>query len=343
MKVFRLLLVGVAAILLFGGCGGGGDQTASGNASQGEQPQSAERKDLKELQLSMEGYASPPDSGILLGDRLGYFASVGVNLTIIGAVQPEYAIRYAVEGASQVVICRWPEVVRAGAEGEPVIAIGSLLTVPAASMIWLRDSKIRGIGDLKGKTIAVPGVPFQTEFLEYVLKGAGLSLSDVKLKTVGFNSVQALADGRADAAFGASWNVDGAALESRGLDPVVTKVTDLGIPNYEELVVTTNRRNYAQDPGLYRRVVRGISHGAVAVSEDPEAGAQTVVDKTLELAPPKPTLAGVEATAPVLSKTGRIDRKKLNDLIDWMYAQGMIERKPSVSRLIAAEAEGTGK
>jgi putative hydroxymethylpyrimidine transport system substrate-binding protein len=336
MKVFRLLSVGVAAILLLGGCGGGGDRTVARNTAQGEE-------DLAGLQLSMEGYAAPPDSGILLGERLGYFADVGVNLTIVGAVRPEYAIGYAVDGASQVVICRWPEVVRAGAEGEPVVAVGSLLTVPAAAMIWLRDSKIGGIGDLKGKTIAVPGVPFQTEFLKYVLEGAGLSLADVKLKTVGFNSVQALADGRADAAFGASWNVDGAALESRGLDPVVTKVTDLGIPDYEELAVATNRRNYAKDPGLYRRVVRGISHGAVAVGEDPEAGAETVVDKTLELAAPKPTLAGVEATAPVLSKTGRIDRGKLKGLIDWMYAQGMIGRKIPVSKLIAVEAEETGK
>ena len=41
--------------------------------------------------------------------------------------------------------------------------------------MWLPDSGIEEISDLKGKTIAYPGVPFQKDFLEYILEGAGLS------------------------------------------------------------------------------------------------------------------------------------------------------------------------
>lgn len=332
MKCFRLLLVGVAAALLVAGCGGNGGETAPSTGTEAaEQPEN-----LKKLQLSMEGYASPPDAGILLADRLGYFADAGLNLTIIGAVRPEYSIEYAADGASDVVVTQLPEVVRANAEGKPVVAIGSVLTEPALAMIWLPESGIDGIADLKGKTIAIPGAIYQKAFLQFVLEGAGLTLADVKLKVIPKDSARALTDGRADAAFGASWNADGAGLESLGLEPVITKVTELGVPAYEELVLTTRRDSYAKDPELYHHVLEAIARGAVAAEEDPQAGSQAIVDKTLELAPPKPTLAGVEATAPLLSKTGEIDRAKLKDLVDWMHRQGMIERKVPISRMVAA-------
>ncbi len=342
MKRFWLLLVGVAAAILLAGCGGDEGETA-----QGEPPPTSERRgDLREMQMSMEGYPSPPDSGILLADRLGYFADASVNFNIIGAIRPEYSIQYAADGSSDVVVTQLPEVVRADAEGEPVVAIGSVLTEPGMAMIWLPGSGIDGIADLKGKTIAIPGAPYQEAFLARVLAGAGLTLADVKLKVVPRNSTHALTSEKADATFGASWNADGAELESRGLDPVVTKVTDLGIPPYEELVLTTRRDSFAKDPELYRRILKAVARGSVAVEEDPEAGSEAVVDRSLEYASPKPTLAGVEATAPLLSKTGEIDRAKLKGLVEWMYDEGMIERRVPVSRLVATPAgqgDETGK
>ena len=156
----------------------------------------------------------------------------------------------------------------------------------------------------------------------------------MKLKIVPKNPATALERGRADAVFGATWNADGAALESRGLKPVVTKVTELGVPAYEELVLTTRRDSFAKDPGLYRGILEAIARGAAAAEEDPEAASQAIVDKTLELAPPKPTLAGVEATAPLLSKSGEIDRAKLKRLVGWMHEQGMIEREIPVSEML---------
>jgi putative hydroxymethylpyrimidine transport system substrate-binding protein len=338
MKLIRLLLVGVAAVLLFVGCGESGDETA-----QGQRPVTNDQQgDLQKLQLSMEGYASPPDSGILLANRLGYFEEAGIAMTIYGAIRPEYAIGYAVEGASDVVVCPWPEVVKAQADGKPVVAVGSVLTEPTVAMIWLPDSGIETLADLKGKTIAIPGAPFQKDFLDYVLDSAGLTLADVKLKTVRFNSVQALADGRADAAFGTPWSTDGPKLESRGLEPVITKATELGIPPYEELALAMPRDSFARDPELYRRIVGVIARGAVAANEDPRAASEAVVDKTLELAPVKATEAGVEETAPMLSKTGDIDRAKLQRLVDWMYGQGMIRRKPPLSALVASDGQASG-
>ncbi len=54
--------------------------------------------------------------------------------------------------------------------GAPVVAVGSLISEPTAALIWLKESGIQTIADLKNKTIAVPGIPYQEEMLESILE-----------------------------------------------------------------------------------------------------------------------------------------------------------------------------
>src|SRR6476469_3489140 len=336
MKLIRLLWAGMAVAVLLVGCGGGSDGTTAEERSQAPKQ---EQRDLKKMQITVEGFVSASDAGILMAYQRGYYADAGLDMTVYGPARPEYAIDYGAEKASNIVVSQMPQVVLAQTEGKPVVAFGSVLPEPTMAMIWLPDSDIGEVADLEGKTIAYPGVPFQKDFLEYVLRSAGLTLADVTLKRVRYNSVSALAQGRADAAFGASWSADGATLESRGLKPVITKVADLGIPDFEELVLVTQRDSFAREPKVYSRFLEATTRGGAAANEDHEAAALAIATKTAELIPVQATQAGVEATVPLLSKTGEIDRAKLKHLVDWMHEQGMIRRKPALSALIAGNGD----
>jgi putative hydroxymethylpyrimidine transport system substrate-binding protein len=339
VKLFRLLLTGVAAAALLFGCGEG-SETGTGGTSPPNQADSGDRppsgqKPLRAMQMTIDEMAGPEAAGLLLADYSGFFREEGIEMTILGPVNPDEPIGYAAQGASDVVVSHAPELVRARAAGLPVVAFGSLIPEPTMAMIWLPDSGIESVADLKGKTIAIPGVPFQKDFLEAVLRRAGLTLADVKLKIAGYKLLPALERGRVDAIFGGSGNVEGAALEAKGLEPVITPVSELGIPAYDELVFITRRDRVGKDASLLRRFLKAALRGNAALAEDPEAATDAVVTKTLELAPVKETTAGVEATAPLFSKTGQLDRAQAKRLIDWMHRQGMIERKPSVSALIS--------
>jgi len=283
------------------------------------------------LQITLNGFPGPETAGILLADRLGYFADAGLDLTILEPAAPSLSITYAVGGASDIVVSQEPELVLAQDEGQPVVTFGSLLPHPSMSIIWLPDSGIDGIADLKGKTIAYPGIPFQKYFLAAVLAQAGLESADVELKAVGYGLLPALERRRADAIFGGSWNVEGAALESRGLNPVVTKVTDLGVPGFDELVFVTSRGRLAKDPDLLRAFLKAAYRGARAVKEDPAAGSKALVEESLEPASLEEVRAGVRATAPLLSESAEVDHAQAVKLVDWMYEQGMIERRVPVS------------
>jgi len=343
MKFIRLLAAGVAVALLLIGCGGGGDGTTGGGQPADSQTSPKQASDLTELQLTLESRANPEDSSILLGDRLDYFADAGLDLYVLGPSTPSFALRYLAQG-TDIVLAPLPQILMAQEEGRQVEAVGSMIPGTGMSMIWLPDSGINGIAGLKGKTIGTTGLSSQEGFLEFILGQAGLKLSDVKLSDVGYSDdlVSKLKRGKIDAIFGGSWNVEGAALEADGLNPVVTKATDLGIPPFDELVFAAKPGRYAKEPDLLKSFLEAAYQGAAAVKEDPVAGSEAVVDKSLEFVSPKEGEAGTKATAPLFSEAAPIDRKRAAILIDWMYQRRMIKRKIPVSRLIAVEG-GAGE
>jgi putative hydroxymethylpyrimidine transport system substrate-binding protein len=215
--------------------------------------------------------------------------------------------------------------------------VGSLIAQPTAAMIWLKKSNINGIADLRGKTIAIPGLPFQKSLLRNVLARAGVSLKDVKVESVGYKLVPALVNGRADAIFGGSWNLDGVKLESLGLKPVITRVEDLGVPAYEELVVITRADRAAKEPKLVRDFMWAVKRGTAAAIKDPEAAVDVIEegDEKDPEADRKVTEAEAEATFPLLSRSGHMSTDRAKHLVDWVYEQGIIQRRLPVSTLLA--------
>ena len=60
-------------------------------------------------------------------------------------------------------------------QGLGVVAIGALVNRPLTSLIWLKKSGIKGVGGLKGKTVATAGIPYQQAFLKTILSRVHLS------------------------------------------------------------------------------------------------------------------------------------------------------------------------
>ena len=325
-----VLASGVMAIVLLGGCGSGDTDGAAETQSW----------TFEELRLNLDWEPGAENVGPVLAEELGYFQDVKLGVWINTPIYPERPTKYVARNLVDAAIAQAPQVVLAQADGLPLVITGSLVPETTLAMIWLADSGIEEIADLEGKTIAYAGVPFQRDFLEFVLEEAGLTLADVKLEDVAFDLVPALDSGRADAIWGGSANKEGVLLEARGLKPVITKATDLGIPDYDELVLIGRRDRSAKNPELFQRLLDASIRGNLAAAEDAKTASKAIVDQSFGEASPKPNQAAVEATAPLLSETGEIDRATLQRLIDWMYEEGMIKRKWSASKLIAT-AQGS--
>ncbi len=289
--------------------------------------------------LTLDFYPNPDHAGIYMAQKLGYFADAGLDVQIHAPSDPSAPIKQVAAGQADLAISYEPEVMLAREQGLDVVAVGALVNRPLTSMIWLKKSGIKGVGDLRGKTIATAGIPYQNAFLKTILARANLSPSDVKAVNVGFGLLPALVGGSAQAMLGGFSNVEGVDLSHRGKDPVVTPVDRLGVPTYDELVLVARRKQVAEDPEAIRLFIAALARGTAAAAKSPKAATKAVLEVNRDLEP-KLTEAEVKRTLPLLAQQafessgsghpyGYMDPTEWARFIGWMRDNGLISALPS--------------
>lgn len=292
------------------------------------------------LSLTLDFYPNPDHAGIYMAEKLGYFEEAGLDVEIQTPADPAAPMKLVAAGQSDLAISYEPEVVLAHEQGLQTIAIAALVNRPLTSMIWLAKSGIKGVADLKGKTVATAGIPYQQAFLDTILGRAGLSAADVKEVNVGFGLLPALLSGSAEAMLGGFSNIEGVDLRLRGKGPVVTPVDRLGVPTYDELVLVANRGALAADPEKFRLFVAALQRGTEAAVAQPGAATKAVLEANNDL-DPKLTAAEVEATLPLLGARvegqpyGYMDPEEWQTFSGWMRDNELIDSLPRPADLLS--------
>jgi putative hydroxymethylpyrimidine transport system substrate-binding protein len=217
-----------------------------------------------------------------------------------------------------------------------VLAVGAIVDRPLTSLIWLKKSGIGGVAGLRGKTIATAGIPYQDAYLKTILARADLTPADVKTVNVGYGLLPALVGGRAQAMLGGFSNVEGVDLRLRGKNPVVTPVDRLGVPSYDELVLVAKRDALAENADSIRLFLGALARGTAAAIASPGATTKALLAANSDLDPAL-TAAEVEATLPLLSESGRMDRSEWRTFIAWMRQNDLIATAPSVGEVLSNE------
>jgi len=325
MKKAVWLTAGAVVVLLLG-CGQ--DQHTE-TAGRGIEP-------MRHIDVTLDGFEGAENVGVLMAEELGFFADVGLEVTILSPGSPVSTLQYVANRVVDFGVTHQPQLVLARQNGAPVIAVGALVKRPTAAMIWLQSSDLDGLADLKGKSIAIRGLRFEKELLRIVLKRAGVSLHSVNVKSAGNDLLPYLSDGRADAIFGGFTGLEGAVLEARGLRPVIRPVRNLGVPSYDELVMIARRDRVAREPNLIRDFMSSIARGTAAAIADPEA-ARRASESGFEANPEldhADVEAAVEATLPVLSENGYMNPMQARRLIGWMAKEGLLAHRLPASSVL---------
>jgi putative hydroxymethylpyrimidine transport system substrate-binding protein len=330
MKLPRPLAVAAALALLL---------LSLGLAACGEKSED-ETGERQPLSLSLDFYPNPDHAGIYMAQKLGYFGEAGLDVSISSPSDPSAPLKQVAAGQSDLAISYEPEVALAREQGLEVTAIGALVNRPLTSLIWLKQSGIKGVGDLKGKTIATAGIPYQDAFLKTILARAKLSPEDVKSVNVGFGLLPALVSGSAQAMLGGYSNVEGVDLRERGKDPVITPVDKLGVPTYDELVLVANRKALEEEPEKFRLFIAALQRGTDAAVKQPGAATKAITEANHDLEP-KLTAAEMKATLPLLGARegkqpfGYMNPKSWETFAGWMRDNGLIESLPTASELLS--------
>jgi putative hydroxymethylpyrimidine transport system substrate-binding protein len=295
--------------------------------------------DREALSLTLDFYPNPDHAGIYMAQKLGYFEEAGLDVSIATPSDPSLPLKAVATGSSDLAVSYEPEVALAREQGLDVVAIAALVNRPLTSMIWLQKSGIKGIGSLKGKTVATAGIPYQDAFLKTILARVQLTPEDVKSVNVGFGLLPALLGGSAQAMLGGFSNVEGIDLRERGKAPVVTPVDKLGVPTYDELVLVARRQSLEEDSEKFRLFLAALERGTDAAVQQPGAAADAVTAANPDLEP-KLTAAEVKATLPLLGARtegqpyGYMDPEEWTTFAGWMRDNGLIDSLPTTGELL---------
>ena len=288
--------------------------------------------------LALDFYINPDHAGIFEAIDSGYFREAGLDVQPQTPSDPSAPIREVAAGRVDLAISYEPEVLLAHDQGLPVKAVAALVPTPLTSLIWLRDSGIKNVKDLRGKTVATAGIPYQQAYLDTILDRAGVSTDDVTTVDVQQNLLQPILAGRAQAMLGGFLNVEGVELERQGKNPTVIPVDKLGIPTYNELVVVANSDTLDEKSEDIRLFLDALERGTKAADADPAGATQDIVaaDKGLD---PQTTAVEVRKTLPLLVQAdakqyGYMDPHQWQKFAQFFADNGETKALPSIDDVL---------
>jgi putative hydroxymethylpyrimidine transport system substrate-binding protein len=310
-------------------------------AACGEKEETLGTAQPEPFDLALDFYVNPDHAGVFTAIDNGYFERAGLAVSPRVPSDPSAPIKEVAAGRADLAISYEPEVLLAQEEGIEVQAVGAIVDQPLTSLISLPAGGIATPADLRGKTVATAGIPYQSDYLETILADVNLSPSDVNEVNVGLNLLPALLGNKAQAILGGFLNVEGVDLTQRGDNPTVVPVDQLGVPTYDELVLVAQRSRVEDDPGVIRLFISALANGTRDAIANPEAATQSILRAGQGL-DPKLTRAEIDATLPLLAPEpgepfGQMDAEEWDLFASWMADRGLISEVPEADEVLTNE------
>ena len=314
---------------------------ALGPAGCGEKDEDLSSAEPQQFDLALDFYVNPDHAGIYSAIDRGFFAAAGLDVKPRIPSDPSAPIREVAAGRADLAISYEPEVLLAREQGLDVIAVAALIDEPLTSLISLPAGGIADPGDLRGKTVATAGIPYQADYLETILSKAGVSSNDVRQVDVGLNLLPALLGGQADAILGGFRNVEGVDLTARGANPTVTPVNELGVPTYDELVLVARESEVEDNAERLRLFISALAKGTAYATNNPQPATDSILSAGDGLDPAL-TRAETDATLPLLAPGegeafGQMDAAEWELFASWMADNALIAEVPGADEMLTNE------
>jgi putative hydroxymethylpyrimidine transport system substrate-binding protein len=264
------VLAALAALALVALATGGTATARSGHVS------------ASSLNVALDWFPNPDHVALYYALDKGYFDKQGVKVSMKKPSDPSAGLKLVATNKFDLAIYYEGDLFYAGLQGLPVMAVGALVPTPLNSMIAKAGSKVHTLNDLKGATVGSAGLPFDGAVIQTIEQRQHFASGDIKSVNVGFNLVPAVISGKVDAIVGGYWNIEAIEVKNQtGKPPVVFKMSQLGVPSFDELIIVANKNRLKSD-SAYATAIRGFLAGlaqGIKAARNDVAGSIAIMKK----------------------------------------------------------------
>lgn len=327
------MLVGcIVAALTLAACGSDGD---SDGGSDGKSAGGGTQK----MSMLLEWFPNPDHISLYTAQSMGAFKDQGLDVTLQPPSNNTDSLKLVSLGQMPLAISYATAVLNAEAEGLDVVSVAALIPTTLTSLILNKTDEVQDITDLKGKNIGSSGDPVSEKMWRWILKKKGFKDDEIKFVSINQGYSPAMIAGKVAAIIGAYQNIESVELRDHGLDPVAYSVGEMGIPNYDELVIIANRSKLEKDKG-YQEQIKKFLAGLAKGDEKARADHQAAFDAI------KPVAKGysdeslkqmIDLTAPLLANPAGFGHMNLDNwkaLADWLYENDAIDKKVDATTVV---------
>jgi NitT/TauT family transport system substrate-binding protein len=209
-----------------------------------------------------------------VAEKEGYFKKEGLDVNFQHGYVSEL-MPLLLQGKLDFVVGDAEDAILARSQGAPVKYVMAMYQKLPVTVFSLPGENIRTAGDLKGKTIGIPGTFGSSYFaLQALLSANKLSEKDVKLAPIGFTQLEAVRAGRVDAAVGYV-NNEVLQLRSGGVTPNTLDVTR-AYPMVGVGLIATEK---TLSDAVARKVVRAAQRGVAFAVANPQRAYQIATSR----------------------------------------------------------------
>ena len=197
----------------------------------------------------------------------GYYRAAGLDVSVDYSMENDNTvlvgtdeIQFAVVSGEQVLLARAQEL--------PVVYVAAWYQQYPIGIVAKTSSGIKSVTDLKGKKIGLPGL-YGANYIGAIalLDSVGLSESDVKLDSVGYNQVAALVADQDQAVVIYTAN-EPLQLDKQGINYVLFKTSDAVGLVANGLI--TNEKTIQDNPDLVRKMIAATLKGIQYTIDNPD-------------------------------------------------------------------------
>ena len=247
--------------------------------------------------LLLNWYVYSEHAPFFLGKERGYFEQEGIDLDIQEGRGSGVTVQAVAAGTANFGYADIPTMIKAGAKGAPVTAVGVALQTSPMSVMGFADKDIRKPADIKGRTVAVTPGDSMSQIWPLFLKKTNLNESE--FKTVAGDAqtkLNAVISGQADLLLG--YVMDQAIkLQDATKKPIYPiRFADYGV-NLVSSGIVVQKDALAKNPDLVRRFMRAATRSLEESAKNPEAAIDAMLKANPKSGVRDTALVGMKATA----------------------------------------------